>query len=113
MDKSEYRASRFIENNVGVVLSGLLVAFVCGTLAMIYSSDQANKIFETKLTYISGAMVDLKDHIKRLETQIQAGVKDRWNREDHQRYEQRIELKLNRIEDRVFKLEMKKTNQGD
>jgi hypothetical protein len=101
--------SKGLEANIGAVLSSLVIAFVVGTLAMIYNSDKNSQVFQTKLTYINTTMTDLKKDINTLEQKIEAGVKDRWTRDDHRDYEIRIDQKFNKMDSRILRIEFQKT----
>ena len=97
----------FLENNIGVVLSTLVAAFVVGTFAMIHNSDKSSKVFETKLTHIASSMNELKANIRSLQDQLRLASRDRWTKNDQREFDTRLDKRVNRIEDRLLKLEIK------
>lgn len=103
MDK---KTGRFLENNIGAILSTLIAAFVVGTFAMVHNSDKNNRVFETKLTYIASAVVELKGNIKMLQEQLRLSNRDRWTKSDQMQYDKRINLRFDKIEDRILRLEI-------
>lgn len=89
-------------------IGSVIVAFVLGTIAMIYSADKNNEVFATKLEFISSNMLELKNELKIIKEKYDAVNYDRWTRSDHDEYDKFIQQRFFTIEKRLLKIEHKK-----
>lgn len=97
----------FMEKHVGTVLSGLLISFCVGTAAMLYNADKNNQVFKAQLTFIASRVTSIESDIKNIEISIIKNTADRWTKSDHNKYSIEIDNKINRLWDRINKLESK------
>lgn len=102
--------NKIFEENVGIVLSTLVASFIIGTTAMIYSNNKNSEVFNTRLQYMVETIQELKSQIMSLDSRIQEGSRDRWTRLDHAGYEQKVDTRFDRLEDRIIKLEEKQSH---
>ncbi|MCK4499728.1 hypothetical protein KAU11_04480 [Candidatus Babeliales bacterium] len=91
----------FMEKNIGTILSTLIISFIVGTFAMIYNIDKNNQIFSTRLGFILTSIDDIKRDISGLERDSKLNLGNRWTRDDHKEFSNKIDLKLNLINNKI------------
>jgi len=91
----------YLEKHIGGVLTTLLVSFLIGTVAMVYTSDKNNEVFKTQLHYISNALEDMKEKMVALEHSMQ----DRWRRTDQVEFSRQVDERFIRVYERMNELE--------
>ena len=107
MEDNGGTVKEIMEKNVGGMVGSLIVAFILGTMAMVYSSDKSSQVLETKMQYMVTLIGDLKDVIAGLRIQVDVNTRDRWTRIDHNEYSRGLDARLGKVEDRLLKLEIK------
>lgn len=102
--------NRYMQNHIGTILSGLIVAFIIGTLAMIYNADKSNEVFKAQLNFIAARVTVIETDLKKIESTMLLQTGDRWTKTDHDKYDKNIEVQFREIYTRLRKLENKVFN---
>jgi len=90
--------NRILEENIGVILSTLVAAFILGTTAMVYSTNKNSEIFEVRLMGISKSM-------DQLTLKVDSSVMSRWTKQDQIGFEDRLNSRVEAIEIRLLRNE--------
>lgn len=83
----------------------LLTAGIIGVGTAIYTGHVHSKLSEQRAEYMSAQLAIIESDVKEIQSNIYSATANRWTKEDHRVYAAQVEIRINRIEDRLNILE--------
>lgn len=97
-----------LEQHIGKLVLTLLISFIVGTVAMVYSSDKTTALLSQRIQF-------MHTNLTRIEDKLNEATNDRWTKSDQEIFTILIEDKIvnikediKRIDARVDSLEQQK-----
>jgi gas vesicle protein len=91
----------WIQDNVTAVFISLLVGVIVTGVGMIIANNTSSLVLREQYLHLKETLDRLNTEMTSLKVSVIAAGKDRWTKSEHRAYENQINERLRRVEDKV------------
>lgn len=99
-----------IKKHITSILIAIIIAGIIAGIGMVENNNTNNRVLEEQLKFMNVSMLNLQNDVSALKVIINGNAADRWRKADQDRHQDEMNIRLDKMNDRLLELERDRRN---